>query len=280
MTTKPEQIGTEIVGAVRDLLQRTLAPLAVRLKAVEERQPAAGEKGERGDPGEPGEKGETGQRGEPGQKGDQGERGLPGVGEKGDPGERGEKGETGDSGPTGDPGRDAVHVDVLDGIDPAKRYQRGTFAAHRGGIVRSFRATDPLPDDPLAIGKAGWHVVVRGVADMDMALAEDQRTVTLRTAYTDGQVVERSVNVPTMIYRGVWKEGAYQAGDTVTRDGCTWVAKADTDTMPGNADPSEWQLAVKKGRDGRDGLKGDKGDRGAEGKAASPVRLDFEGRRV
>ena len=68
MTTKPEQIGTEIVGAVRDLLQRTLAPLAARLKAVEDRPPAAGEKGERGDPGEPGEKGETGetgQRGEP-----------------------------------------------------------------------------------------------------------------------------------------------------------------------------------------------------------------------
>jgi hypothetical protein len=176
-----------------------------------------------------------------------------------------------------------VHVDVLDGIEAHKRYQRGTFAAHRGGIVRSFRATDPLPADPLDLGKAGWHTVVRGIAEFDIALADDQRTVTVRAAYTDGQVVERSARMPTMIYRGVWKEGtAYAAGDTVTRDGSTWLAKADTASMPGAADATDWQLSVKKGRDGRDGLKGDKGERGAEGKAARelPVRYGEGGHRA
>lgn len=192
----------------------------------------------------------------------QGEKGADGVSIKGD------KGDPGSDGREGEPGRDAVHVEVLDGIDPIKRYQRGTFAAHRGGLVRSFRATDPLGDDGV-LEKAGWHTVVRGVDRFEIALGEDQRTVTMRTAMTDGEVIERSVAVPTMIYRGVWKEGAvYASGDTVTRDGGTWVAKAPTLGTPGGCD--DWQLAVKKGRDGRDGLKGEKGDRGAEGKAGRP----------
>lgn len=191
----------------------------------------------------------------------------PGVkGEPGSDGLKGEKGDKGDPGSDGEPGRDAVHIDVLDGIDPIKRYQRGTFAAHRGGIVRSFRATDPLGVDGV-LEKTGWHTIVRGIAEFEVHLAEDQRTVTMRTAMTDGEVIERSVAVPTMIYRGVWQEGvAYAAGDAVTRDGSTWLAKTATLGTPGGCD--DWQLAVKRGRDGRDGLRGEKGDRGPEGKAA------------
>lgn len=58
-------------------------------------------------------------------------------------------------------------------------------------------------------------------------------------------------DVPLMLYCGVWKSGEhYEQGDTVTWDGCTWIAKTGTDEKPGQSDA--WQLAVKKGRDGRD----------------------------
>ena len=55
------------------------------------------------------------------------------------------------------------------------------------------------------------------------------------------------------IYRGVWKEGAYKRGDTVTWGGSQFTAVRDTDAKP-EMDGS-WQLSVKRGRDGREVVK-------------------------
>ena len=60
-------------------------------------------------------------------------------------------------------------------------------------------------------------------------------------------------DLPVPIYRGVWKEGAYKRGDTVTWSGSQFTAVRDTDAKP-EADGS-WQLSVKRGRDGREVVK-------------------------
>lgn len=241
-----------------------------------------------GKDGAPGERGEPGAKGEPGEPGPRGEKGQPADpvdyeaivkqavaqiptpvdGKDGPPGQAGEPGRDGLEGP---PGRDAMHIDVLEGIDPERTYQRGTFATFRGGIVRSFRKTDQLPEGG-DLDKAGWHVVVRGLDEISVDIGEDSRTVKLGLKMTDGKVVAKDINTGAVIYRGVWKEGdVYTRGDSTTREGGTWVLMQDVATgKPGDED-SGWQLAVKRGRDGRDGIRGEKGDRGAEGRAGKDL---------
>jgi hypothetical protein len=181
----------------------------------------------------------------------------------------------GRDGRDGEPGRDAVHVEILDGIENGKRYGRNTFAAHAGGLVRSFKATDPLTGE-IDLERAGWHVVVRGIDDLSIELGEDLRTVRVRCTMTGGKVVERTVVIPAMIDRGIFKgETRYEAGDVVTWDGSMWVCRGVAlDVRPGipkdqplhEESLAAWRLAVKRGRDGRDGLRGEKGERGAEGR--------------
>lgn len=273
-----------------------------------------GLKGDKGDPGEAGPVGPEGPRGEPGEKGQDGAvgpHGEPGaMGEKGERGERGERGEIGPAGADGpagrdadpeivramvaaavqqvpvpkdgrdgrdgEPGRDAVHVEILDGIEHGKRYGRNTFAAHAGGLVRSFKATDPLAAE-TDLERAGWHVVVRGLDDLSIEIDDDMRTVHVRCVMTGGKVVEKSAAFPVMIDRGIFKaETRYERGDVVTWDGSMWVCRGVAlDVRPGipkdqplhEESLAAWRLAVKRGRDGRDGVRGEKGERGAEGRA-------------
>lgn len=304
----------KILGGVQGYVQRSIAPLLARLEAVEKREPIAGDRGEPGPAGkdgapgergadglngkdgapgaagatgEPGQRGEKGDPGERGEQGPPGERGLPGEkgadginGKDGAPGERGEKGLDGRDGMEGQPGRDAVHVDILDGIEPAKKYQRGTWASYRGGLVRSFKATEPLPEGG-DLERAGWHVVVRGVADVAVEFGDDGRTIGLALRYTDGSVVMKSAQFPVVIDRGVWKEAAYERGDATTWGGSSWIAQRKTAAteQPGD-DSGAWRLSVKKGRDGRDGVRGEKGERGAEGRAGKDLtQMTADGRR-
>jgi len=55
----------------------------------------------------------------------------------------------------------------------------------------------------------------------------------------------------TVIDRGVWKQGTYQWGDSVSHGGSTWIAQKDTETKPDTPD-SDWRLSAKRGRDGKD----------------------------
>lgn len=273
----------KLFQAISGHIAKTVEPLTVRIAALEARQPERGEKGDPGQPGERGEKGdagpsgERGERGEPGAVGPQGERG-----DQGPAGERGEKGETGPAGERGEPGhagipgpagpagvpgergKDAAEIEILDGMDTARSYPRGTFVAHDGGVFRAFRPTDPLADS-TEYERAGWSVVWRGVTSADVSLADDGRTVTMSLRMTGGKTVQRSVQIPSMIYRGVWTDQPYTQGDTVTWDGSLWVRMAgDGQSKPGT--DSLWKLSAKRGRDGRDGLRGEKGERGAEGR--------------
>jgi len=88
--------------------------------------------------------------------------------------------------------------------------------------------------------------------DFDATVMDDGRTVLL--SFT-GQDLDYKVELgfPVMLYRGVWKDGDYERGDTVTRGGSLWHCDAQkTSSKPGEGD--DWTLCAKKGRDGRDGV--------------------------
>jgi hypothetical protein len=263
----------ELLDAIAGLVSRSLAPMAEQQRAMElrlhgyiEREASIasvqGEPGERGEPGpkgEPGERGppgigerglqgEPGARGEPGPKGEPGERGEqgpPGIGERG---LQGEPGTDGRDGREGEPGRDAAQIDVLETIDHAKRYPRGTYATYRGGLVRSFRVTDKVENDDIA--KAGWHVIVDGIAALEIEDA-GERGLSLRATRTSGAQSVFTKALPVMIYRGIFREGEpYQKGDAATFGGSLWVAQQDNaEGKPGTS--RHWQLVAKRGSDGK-----------------------------
>lgn len=216
--------------------------------------------------------GKDGRDGVDGKDGAPGERGADGLGIKGDPGMDGRDGRD------GEPGRDAVQIDILQGIDPSKRYQRGTFVKFGGGLIRSFRVTDPLAEGDL-IEKAGWEVVVQGVADLRFEREDDGRTVKITMAYTGSPATVQRLTFPAAIYRGIYQAGTiYDEGDMATWDGSVWNAVKSTSDKPGASDA--WRLSVKRGRDGRDGVRGEKGERGAEGRAGRDLtQMTSDGRK-
>ena len=107
--------------------------------------------------------------------------------------------------------------------------------------------------------------------DIELSVADDDRTLTLAFV-REGARVERSIRLNHPIYRGIWKEGAYEKGDCVTFGGSAFIATRETTSKPETDD--SWKLCVKRGRDGKDGAKGEKGERGERGpKGEPPVEL-------
>lgn len=88
------------------------------------------------------------------------------------------------------------------------------------------------------------------VQDIDLTLEPDGRTLLI--TLDDGDVsFAAEIGVPTMIYRGVFKESdAYERGDTVTWAGSLWHCNATTTDRPGEGSDA-WTLAVKRGRDAK-----------------------------
>lgn len=240
-----------------------------------------GERGAQGAPGEPGQHGRDGANGkdgapgERGLKGDAGDRGADGLsafeiakrsgfsgsegewllwlrgkdGRDGANGADGQNGQDGRDGLKGETGRDALEIDVLDGIDERRSYPRGTFAAVNGGMLRAARATDPI-EGGRNIRDAGWTTIMRGIAS-DVETLEDGGRFAVRTVtYSDGAVDVQRRQTAMQINRGVWSASvSYQPGDIVSSNNSQWVAMAETRSAPpGNA----WRLCVRNGRDGRD----------------------------
>ncbi|WP_430241941.1 hypothetical protein ACQY1M_00075 [Neorhizobium sp. DAR64861/K0K2] len=114
--------------------------------------------------------------------------------------------------------------------------------------------------DPGKPGRDGF-----ALEDFDASVMDDGRTVLL--AFT-GKNIDYSVELgfPVMLYRGVFTEGTYSKGDTVTWGGSLWYCDADkTDSKPGDGS-KDWTLCAKKGRDGKDGVVKD-------AKPQQPVRV-------
>jgi len=165
---------------------------------------------------------------------------------------RGKDGEGGRQGDAGRPGRDAVEIQIMPGIDESKTYPEGVFARYRGGLIRAERATSPIEDGDIKA--AGWGTILNGIAEQAEETIDGGRFTEKLTVYTDGSVVRHRIKSQALIYRGLWTAGNYLQGDQVTWAGGMWVAMQDTDEAPGTKkdDTSHWRLSVKKGRDGKD----------------------------
>lgn len=146
-------------------------------------------------------------------------------------------------------GLDAAQIKPLHAIDQTRSYPSGTWALHAGGMVCSFRGTDAGDVSE----KNGWNVVLNGIAEETMDVAEDLRTIGMARRYTDGTVIVKTLKFPVMIDRGLFAyDRQYEAGDVVTWAGALWISRTATiGVEPRNSD-GDWRLAVKRGRDGKD----------------------------
>ena len=266
--------------AVKGYVDRELGLLERRLAVLEAREPEPGPQGPAGEPGAPGEPGEKGAPGEQGLAGEPGangkdaepitdeqidqavvryfERNPPEKGEKGDPGEPGPVGPAGPAGPAGADGAPGVDGAPGEKGDPGADGVglAGAVIDRDGGLVVTLTdgKTIPLgrvvgkdgePGAPGATGRDGF-----ALEDFDSEIRDGGRTLVLSFEAGDTKhTVEHQLD--TMIYRGVFKEGAeYQPGDTVTFGGALWHCNGPTAEKPREG-ATDWTLAVKKGRDGR-----------------------------
>lgn len=139
-------------------------------------------------------------------------------------------------------GRDALHLEILPGIDEAKTYPRNTYAKHDGGLWRSFEQTSAM---------RGWECVVEGLKAVSVTQDCD-REFSVTLAKSSGVEVVQKFALPIQIYKGVHRDGEkYDAHDNVTWAGSQWTStKAENTDKPGTSDA--WTLCVKAGRNGKD----------------------------
>lgn len=139
-------------------------------------------------------------------------------------------------------GRDALELEILPTIDEAKQYARGTYAAFRGGLWRSYERTH---------GMRGWECIVDGMDGVSVA-QDGERAFSVTLTKSSGATVAEKFEMPIQIYKGVHRDGdEYAAHDTVTWGGSQWVSNKSANTdKPGSSDA--WTLCVKAGRAGKD----------------------------
>lgn len=162
------------------------------------------------------------------------------------PGPPGEPGPAGPAGPAGEKG-----IDGRDGRDgqpgvPGSPGEKGMDGKHGRDGFDGKDGSDGLGFDDLTVEHDG------------------ERGVTLKFVRGD-RVKEFKFEIPSVIDRGFWKDGAeVSKGDGMTHGGSYWIAQTETKSKPELGNP-DWRLAVKKGRDGRDGDKGERGPQGEKG---------------
>lgn len=151
----------------------------------------------------------------------------------------------------GRPGRDAVEISIVRGLDESRSYGAGTVAYWRGGVIRAERETSPIVNGDIVA--SGWSVMLQGIAEEYEETVDDGRTIVRTTVYTSGSESSRTIKTSCVIDRGVWREGSFEKGDGVTYSGSFFIAQRETVSTekPGQSDG--WRLAVKRGRDGQDG---------------------------
>ena len=149
-------------------------------------------------------------------------------------------------GQDGADGRDAAALEIMPGIDESKSYQRGSYATHNGGLWRAYERTQ---------GMRGWECIVDGVSEVAVGQISE-RDFTITSVTSSGKKTEKSIHVPSVMYREVYNSGmAYAKGDAVTFNGSLFIAVDDApEATPGSGSPEDtgWRLAVKQGRNGRD----------------------------
>ncbi|HBU2886404.1 TPA: phage gp6-like head-tail connector protein, partial [Klebsiella pneumoniae] len=136
--------------------------------------------------------------------------------------------------PPAQDGRDALHLEIQPFIDEGKSYTRGSYATHNGGLWRAYEKTH---------GMRGWECIVDGVSDVDISM-NGQRNFIVTVNRASGASEKKSFDIPTMVYRGVFKSGdEYLPGDTVTWGGSLWHCDEQTQDKPGETGSKGWTLA-------------------------------------
>lgn len=136
--------------------------------------------------------------------------------------------------------------DAKDGVGVA-----GAVIDRDGQLVLTLTDGKTVPLG-LVVGKDG-EAGPKGfdLDAFDVALKEDGRTIEM--SFVAGEnTVTRTLQLPTLIYRGVYAEGrTYEVGDVTTWGGSSWACVERTEERPGER-AAGWTLAVKRGRDGKD----------------------------
>lgn len=239
-----------------DVVDRVLAKVPAPKNGENGRDGTDGVDGRPGRDGVDGKDGASGIDGKDGEPGRDGRDGVDGLN-----GDRGRDGVDGENGKDGAPGRDGRDgVDGIDGKDGAtgfdgkdgsqgERGERGdpgaTGAAGRDGSdgIDGVRGMDGTNGSDGKNGADGF-----GFDDLELVFDGERE---LGFSFVKGERVrDFSIQLCSMIYRGVWREGTYQRGDTVTWGGSMFVADRETTDKPETAD-SGWKLATKRGRDGK-----------------------------
>jgi hypothetical protein len=71
-------------------------------------------------------------------------------------------------------------------------------------------------------------------------------------AVTRSALLDMGCEVLADAHQGVWQQREYRRGQTVTYNGCWWLAVETTRHEPGSAGHLHWRLLAKQGRNGRD----------------------------
>lgn len=142
-------------------------------------------------------------------------------------------------------GLDAAQIEPIE-IDESRSYPKGTWAMYAGGVIRSFRKTDPITTNPH---DAGWKVMMDGHLSPIFTQGEDPREFIISTITTGGVIIQSKFYIPTPIWKDVWSEGEYDKGDLVTWGGSVWHCQRKTTDKPQTSDA--WKLMVKHGKDGK-----------------------------
>lgn len=255
-------LGKQMLDAVKGYVARAILPVHASLedlqrKLAEQPTPKDGVNGNDGAPGKDGADGKDGASGIDGKDGERGERGKDGA-----------DGRDGIDGVAGIPGRDALDINVLDEIDEAKVYPRGTFAVYKGGMIRASRKTDPIVE---SLDASGWKVCCNGIADESYEILDEGRLIRRTVTHTNGRKAVTELQTAAMVYREIWSaEKEYGRGDVVTRGGCAYHCQiSGTKQLPGTTGANDWKMMVKAGRDGKAGEPGKQGPEGRPGKDRS-----------
>jgi hypothetical protein len=146
-------------------------------------------------------------------------------------------------------GRDALDLQIGDGLDATRSYPAGAFVAAAGGLLRAARPTDPVDADG-DLRAAGWVPIVNGLRSIETAIEDGGRVLVTRIRSTIGaEEIRHTTAIP--VERGVHRDAKdYATGDVVEWAGEAWIATKDAPT--GKPDSGDgWRRLVRRGREGK-----------------------------
>ncbi len=155
--------------------------------------------------------------------------------------------------------------DGADGVGMA-----GALIDRKGNLVVTM-TNGEMKDLGPVVGKDGEPGAPGfNLEDFDATVMDDGRTVLL--SFT-GKEIDYKIELgfPVMLYRGVFKDGEYAKGDTVTWGGSLWHCDVEKTTEKPGDGSNAWTLCAKKGRDGKDGVL-------KHEKSSAPVRVGVPAR--